>query len=310
MKKINLETIIQFIFLMMTIILLIFGLTSGKINKYIHPRFNFGLWLSIIILLLFVISLLLDRRPGRHNINYQHNLVYLVPIILVIIFQPNVNGKTDVVFANSATSAKNVERENSNKKQSTNETSNSEDTFNSDSGTEPETSTDNPYSNVDEYLQDTQIQQDTVNSENTPELQESNSVTDGSDAYQMNKVNGYYVIDDATFADWFMDLYDHLDDFVGEKYQFVAQVFPMEGLKENQFLAGRDFMVCCAADLAGYGLICDNDTGSELKENQWIIVSATISKCEYEDTEVPMLIDADIKKTKAPKVEYIYYNSY
>ncbi|MGB8452565.1 MAG: hypothetical protein WCD89_09540 [Anaerocolumna sp.] len=48
-------------------------------------------------------------------------------------------------------------------------------------------------------------------------------------------MNGCYVIDDDTFANWFMDLYDHPDDFAGEKYQFLAQVYSMDDLKEDQF---------------------------------------------------------------------------
>ncbi|MGB8452566.1 MAG: hypothetical protein WCD89_09545 [Anaerocolumna sp.] len=54
--------------------------------------------------------------------------------------------------------------------------------------------------------------------------------------------------------------------------------------------------------------MCESDMRSELKEDQWITVTATISKCIYEGSEVPLLKDAVIKKTKAPKDEYIYYN--
>lgn len=282
MRKPDFEKIIQFVILIITVILLIIGLISGKINKYVHPRFNIGLWISIIILVIFVVSIISDRRKAGHNISYQHYLVYLVPLVFAIAFQPAVISKTDVVLADVSEAS-------------------------SDKQTETEPTGEAQYSSVDEYLQDTQNQQEVSV---TPEGQEKTDKADASEPYKTTETDGYYVINDDVFADWFMDLYDHTEDFVGEKYQFLAQVFPMEGLKENQFLAGRDFMVCCAADLVGYGLICESDRKSELEENQWIIVKATIGEGEYEGSKVPKLINAEIEKTKAPKVEYIYYNSY
>lgn len=323
MRKTNHVTIIQSILLILTVVLIAYGLISGKINKYVHPRFNIGLWLSIIVLLIFIISMLMDKKKGRHNISYQHYLVYLMPLIFAIAFQPVASGNTDVVLADSITSSDNKSITSSDyngsdsdnaAEQSYDQTDSSQtDTGYSDSANGQDSSGKTEYSNVEEYLQDTQDQQDVLNQQDaqvTPEEQKDSKVTDTSDVYQTNEIKGYYVIDDDIFADWFMDLYDHTDDFAGEKYQFLAQVFSMEDLKENQFLAGRNFMVCCAADLVGYGLICDSDIRSELQENQWIVVKATISKCEYEGTEVPLLIDAEIENAEAPKVEYIYYNSY
>lgn len=285
MRKINFDTFIQTIILCSTIFLLVLGLKSGRINKYVHPRYNISIWLSVIVLLFFVVSLYVEKRKGRHNISYQRYLLYLIPLVLAFAFQPSANGNTNVVLADSS-STETVEAN------VQNEQSDSEET---------------PDINNDKYLEDTQSQiEEEVSSMN----QQDSTMTDKSEAYQTNEVDGYYVIEDEVFADWFMDIYDHVDDFVGENYQYVAQVYSMEGLEKNQFLAGREFMVCCAADLVGYGLICESDIRSDLKENQWIIVKATVSKGEYEGSEVPMLINTEIKTTKAPDDEYIYYNGY
>lgn len=321
MKKTNWETIIQTFVLVLAAILLGYGLISGKVNKFVHPRFNIGLWISIVVLLFFAVSILFDRKKGRHNINIKQYIVYLIPLILAIAFPPIAAGNTEMVLADSKTSS-NAEINYSQSEsdgdieQNNNKLENSQDKQNLSSAEEDDNQksyNNTQYSNVDEYLQDTQDTQDTQENQDTQDNQESkeeNKKTDTSDVYHTNEVNGSYVIDDDVFADWFMDLYDHLDDFVGERYQFLAQVYSMDDLKENQFLAGRNFMVCCAADLVGYGLICNSDMRSELKENEWITVTATISKCEYDGSEVPMLKDAVITKAKAPKVEYIYYNNY
>ncbi|MPM86855.1 hypothetical protein SDC9_133947 [bioreactor metagenome] len=84
----------------------------------------------------------------------------------------------------------------------------------------------------------------------------------------------------------------------------------MEDLKENQFLAGRYFMVCCAADLVGYGIVCESDIRSDLEDEEWITVTGTIQTCEYNGNIVPILKDVTITKAEAPAVEYIYYNNY
>jgi Predicted membrane protein len=250
--------------------------------------------------------MLWDKRRGSHNTNYQRYVIYFFPLLLAVIFIPSVSGKSEVVLADSFFSGykNNIDKKVNNQSKEEKENGQISNTSSGNDQTEPK---DIEYSNVDDYLQATQDQQENPV---TPKVQEQKEETEISSAYHKSKVDGYYIIDENSFADWFMDLYDHPDDFTGEKYQFLAQVFSMDDIKANQFLAGRNFMVCCAADLVGYGLICNYDDRKELKENQWIIVKATISKCSYQGSTVPMLVDALIQKTKAPKNEYIYYNNY
>ena len=291
MKKINRDAISQIIILGVTIFLILYGLVSKTMNKYVHPRFNIGLWLSVLVLLIFLISIMRDNTQGRHNSSYQRYLIYLLPLVVALLFKPVAISNTEMVLADRLSSE--------DKKESKEREQMGQDEAN--------------YSNVDEYLRATNEQQENQDSsgqQETSKQQDGGKAADASDIYQAKEAGGYYIIGDDEFADWFMDLYEHTDDFIGEKYQFLAQVFTMDDLSENQFLAGRNFMVCCAADLVGYGLICESDIRKELQENQWIIVKATISECEYEENEVPMLVDTEIEATEAPKVEYIYYNSY
>ena len=131
-----------------------------------------------------------------------------------------------------------------------------------------------------------------------------------SEKYAQYEVDGVMVINDDIFADWYCDVYDNLDEFVGKKCQYLAQVYSMEDFEENQFLAGRYFMVCCAADLVGYGIVCETDIRSELKDEEWITVTGTISEYEYNGYMVPLLTDVTITEGEAPDVEYIYYNNY
>jgi putative membrane protein len=83
----------------------------------------------------------------------------------------------------------------------------------------------------------------------------------------------------------------------------------MEEFDDKHFLAGRYFMVCCAADLVGYGIACESDIRSELKDDEWITVKGSITEYDYNGYQVPMLTEVTITKAKAPEVEYIYYNN-
>ncbi|HEX3076648.1 MAG TPA: DUF1980 domain-containing protein [Lachnospiraceae bacterium] len=139
-------------------------------------------------------------------------------------------------------------------------------------------------------------------------IQGSTFDEDASTKYDTYNDNGVIIIKDDIFSDWFFDVHDNLDAFLGKRYQYLAQVFSIDGLEENQFLAGRSFMVCCAADLEGYGILCESDIRSELKDEDWIMVTGTLDQYEYEGSMLPKLIDVTIEKAKAPEVEYIYYN--
>lgn len=287
-KRTNSETVMQIIILVLTAFFLLYGMISGKVNKFVHPRFHIGLWISIIVLLLFAIGMLTERKKGRHNANVQQYCIFLIPLIFALIFPSIGTSNVDIVLAGNKPS---VNADNNTQNSQLEEQEDS--TYSEDWEDSQMISEDAPSSDVNEDMQEIQETQDTV---------------DRSEIYNTKEVDGTYVIEDDIFADWFMDVYDNLDDFVGQKYQFLAQVYPMEGLAENQFLAGRYLMVCCAADLVGYGIICESDIRSELKEDQWITVKGTIVQCEYDGALVPMLIDVTITDAEVPKVEYIYYN--
>lgn len=354
MKKVNMESIVQSVILIITAILLAYGLRNGRINQYVHPRFNIGLLISILVLLLFVISIISDKKKSRHNINLKQYTLFIIPLICAIAFPPITTSKPSIVLADSMgvknTGRNDIQIEKNNvNNQSYDQLENSqviqEDEDSEESNNIGASSDETQYSSVDDYLQKTQNSQDTNNikdtnnindTNDTNDTQENNNTQENNDtqenmntqdiqdnqeskdekkkdavteSYHIKKLNGSYIIKDDIFADWYLDLYNHLDNFVGERYQFLAQVYSMDGLKDNQFLVGRNFMICCAVDLMQYGIICESDRRSELKDNQWITVTATISKYNYEGSKVPVLKDVIIKKAKKPKVEYIYYNS-
>ncbi|WP_033168136.1 TIGR03943 family protein [Clostridium sp. KNHs205] len=281
----NIDNICKIVILLALTGLLLYELISGKIYYYVHPRYLPGLWLSVVVLLVFAISLLMERKRGRHNSSVSQYGLYAVPIVLALLFPVIQGGNGNIAIAQSS-----IGRD-ANNKSAGQELSDEE-----DSSTDAE---------VTEA--DTNDAEEGIDSFGNTEIVQPAEPEDKSQKYAVKAENGAVLISDEEYAAWYYDLYDYLEDFKGKRYQFTAQVFPLEGLKENQFLAGRYIMTCCAVDLTGYGLISESDLAGGLKENEWLTVTGTIGEYEYNGMKVPYLTDIEVEKATAPKEEYVYY---
>ena len=58
---------------------------SGNVNYYIHPRFYIGIWFSIIILILFALSLISKINKARHNVNVRHYVIFAIPLVASVL---------------------------------------------------------------------------------------------------------------------------------------------------------------------------------------------------------------------------------
>jgi len=128
--------------------------------------------------------------------------------------------------------------------------------------------------------------------------------------YEVMKVDGVYVITDDIFIQWNVDTYDHLEELKGEKFSFLAQVFHIDGLKENEILFGRMLMICCAADAGVYGVLGETKESLKLEEGAWITVTGTLDRTDYQGEETPILVDVKIENAKQPKDIYVYDFAY
>ncbi len=282
----NIDNICKIVILLALTGLLLYELISGKIYYYVHPRYLPGLWLSVLVLLVFAISLLMERKRGRHNSSVSQYGLYAVPIVLALLFPVIQGGNGNIAIAQSS-----IGRDTNNSTNAGQELSEEED-FSTD---------------TEVNQADTNDAEEEIDSFGNTEIVQPAEPEDKSQKYAVKAENGAVLISDEEYAAWYYDLYDYLDDFKGKRYQFTAQVFPLEGLKENQFLAGRYIMTCCAVDLTGYGLISESDLAGGLKENEWLTVTGTIEEYEYNGMKVPYLTDIEVEKATAPKEEYVYY---
>lgn len=117
------------------------------------------------------------------------------------------------------------------------------------------------------------------------------------------------VLDNKGYGIWYLDSMDHLERYVGKKIQFTALVLKPEQFPEGYFVPGRMAMTCCADDMAFLGYACEYAGAEELKDRDWVQVTATVAREYWKDYngEGPILHAERVEKTKAPKEEIISF---
>lgn len=118
---------------------------------------------------------------------------------------------------------------------------------------------------------------------------------------------GYIVMDDDSFGRWLPELYLNLDSWLGKKIKIEGAVWKnLEILSGNEFALGRMMMVCCAADMQPVGLIASWENAEALSDDDWVRLTGTISKTEYEGNSEPLIIVDSAEKITRPQFEYVY----
>ena len=109
------------------------------------------------------------------------------------------------------------------------------------------------------------------------------------------------VLDEDTYAIWYMDAMERMDRYHGKTVQFLAMVMHQEDFPEGWLIPGRVAMVCCEDDVAFLGFPCRWD-GAPLAEGQWVTMTAVMKEeywFEYEG-EGPVLYGVSAEPAEAP----------
>ena len=109
------------------------------------------------------------------------------------------------------------------------------------------------------------------------------------------------VLDEDTYAIWYMDAMERMDRYHGKTVQFLAMVMHQEDFPEGWLIPGRVAMVCCEDDVAFLGFPCKWD-GAPLAEGQWVTMTA-VMKEEYwfeHEGEGPVLYGVSAEPAEAP----------
>lgn len=116
-------------------------------------------------------------------------------------------------------------------------------------------------------------------------------------------------LDNEGYGIWYLDSLDHLERYEGKKVSFVAMVLKPGEFPEGYFVPGRMAMTCCAEDMAFLGFACEYAGTDQLKEKQWVKVTARVAKEYFADYqgEGPVLHALSVEQTKAPREEIISF---
>ena len=109
-------------------------------------------------------------------------------------------------------------------------------------------------------------------------------------------------IADSDYAVWYRDLNEELESYQGKKVRFKAQIALSEDLEADELIVGRQMMTCCADDIAFAGLIAVGNSRADLKNSQWIELTASISIEEHPgyDRPGPVLKVIELLPCSAP----------
>ena len=112
-------------------------------------------------------------------------------------------------------------------------------------------------------------------------------------------------IKDNDYAVWYRDLAEDTAKYIGKILKFKGIVGREKLLGDKAFVFGRHVMTCCAEDIAFQGLICKSKEPVNLKNRDWIILTAKLIIAEHKvyNGEGPILIVQTIEKADPPEQE-------
>ena len=116
-------------------------------------------------------------------------------------------------------------------------------------------------------------------------------------------------LDDMGYGIWYLDAMDHIERYEGKTIEFIGQVLKPSSFPKDYFVPGRLAMTCCADDMAFLGYTCEYEGSEQLKEKEWVKVTATVRKGYWPDYggEGPILQAVIVEKTETPKTEIINF---
>ena len=123
----------------------------------------------------------------------------------------------------------------------------------------------------------------------------------GEEELPYNLESDIIVLNEDTYAIWYMDAMERMDRYHGKTVQFLAMVMHQEDFPEGWLIPGRVAMVCCEDDVAFLGFPCKWD-GAPLAEGQWVTMTAVMKEeywFEYEG-EGPVLYGVSAEPAEAP----------
>ena len=118
-------------------------------------------------------------------------------------------------------------------------------------------------------------------------------------------------VEDEDFGIWYVDAYDHPDQYMDKEIEFVAQAFRPKGMKNDMFVPVRKIMTCCADDTTFLGYVCKSAYAPKLAPGSWVEVTAKVAiekRNEYQGEEGVVLYADHVEVCEPLADEMVYFN--
>ncbi|WP_394526209.1 TIGR03943 family putative permease subunit [Lacrimispora sp. JR3] len=99
----------------------------------------------------------------------------------------------------------------------------------------------------------------------------------------LNETLKTITVSNDDFGFWVFEISNNPQKYVGYKIRLTGFVSTGPALcHEEEFMASRMLMTCCAADVTPLGLICKYDRTAQLKAGSWVTVEGILFSSEQE----------------------------
>jgi putative membrane protein len=141
-----------------------------------------------------------------------------------------------------------------------------------------------------------------LNLNNIPMLstqsKQDSSAIDSSDYIALNETNFMNVI---------TRMNNKREDYIGKQVEITGFVYREPTMKPSQIAIVRYALVCCSADAAPFGLLCENIDMYKFKANSWLTITGTIVVENYKGAEIPVIKVTSVEPVETPpQNQYVY----
>lgn len=258
---------------------------TGRSKLFVNPKLNFLLVFCALFFVIVAASLLpYVLKPVRKSGIKLSYLIFALPLLMAFVIPAKTLGSNYASMYNI----------NGNPKvgNAQNDTSYGTDTK-EDSRESPDTA--NPGSNNG----------DSGNSANGSPGYSDGSGNESADI-KLTLTDNRIIFNDNNFIRWLEELYTNTKKYEGLEVEITGFVFKDKQFKNDEFVAARSIMVCCAADLQVAGLMCRYQDTNNLNKDSWVKVKGKIKKDTVNGEIQPFVVVDSIENTTKPANEYVY----
>lgn len=101
------------------------------------------------------------------------------------------------------------------------------------------------------------------------------------------------------------EVYENIDDYIGQTIQFTGYVYKLYDLKNTEFILARDMLINSDSQSVVVGFLCSSDKAQNFSEGTWVNVTGKIIKGYYHN-EIPVIDITQIEETQKPEEAYVY----